>query len=93
MVETVFASIVGQLDAALIARLRRRAARNGRTVEDEVLDILRSALSSEADATGNLADAIRQRFAPLGGVDLPEAPREAIREPSGFDDETGGSGH
>lgn len=32
----------------------------------------------------NLAEAIRRRFAPLGGVDL-ELPREFIDEPSSFD--------
>jgi hypothetical protein len=32
----------------------------------------------------NLAAAIRVRFAPLGGVDLPEVPREPMREPPDF---------
>ncbi|MGK9166568.1 plasmid stabilization protein [Inquilinus limosus] len=64
-----------------MARLHLRAARNGRAIDEEALDILRSALSRETDAVGNLPDAIRQRFAPLGGVDLPNMPREAIRKP------------
>ncbi|TSD86954.1 plasmid stabilization protein [Mycobacterium sp. KBS0706] len=75
-----------------MVRLRRRAARNGHSVEDEARDILRSVLSQDAGGTVNLADAIRQRFATLGGVDLPEMPREAIREPPGFDDDTGDPG-
>jgi len=80
--EPVFASIaIGQLDAHLIVRLHLRAARNGRSIEEEAVDILQSALSREPDAAGNLADAIRQRFAPFGDVDLPDMPREAIREP------------
>ncbi|WP_342235145.1 FitA-like ribbon-helix-helix domain-containing protein [Inquilinus sp. OTU3971] len=77
--EPAFATIA--TDAHLLARLRRRAARNVRSIEEEALDILRSALSREPDGAGNLADAIRQRFAPFGGVDLPDMPREAIREP------------
>jgi len=86
-----FATIViRQPDAQLMAGLRRRAARNGHSIEDEARDILRSVLSQEAGGTVNLADAIRQRFAPLGGVDLPDMPREAIREPPGFDDDIGG---
>jgi len=32
----------------------------------------------------DLATAIRARFAPLGGVDLPEVPRESMREPPDF---------
>jgi len=35
----------------LIARLRRRAARHGRSAEAEVRDILRRALSSEDEAS------------------------------------------
>lgn len=47
-------------------------------MEDEVRDILRAALSAEAPAPPNLVQAIRARIAPLGGVELPEVPREAI---------------
>jgi antitoxin FitA len=40
---------VRNLDEDLIARLRRRAARHGRSAEAEVRDILQRALSSEAE--------------------------------------------
>ncbi len=40
---------VRNLDDDLLARLKRRAARNGRSAEAEVRDILRHALSDEAD--------------------------------------------
>ncbi|WP_395672665.1 FitA-like ribbon-helix-helix domain-containing protein [Inquilinus sp.] len=87
--EPAFASItLRQLDTQLVARLHLRAARNGRSIEEEVLSILRSALSEESG--GSLADAIRQRFAPLGSVDLPEMSRESTREPPDFDDDAGG---
>ncbi len=40
---------VRSLDDGLIARLRRRAARHGRSAEAEVRDILRRALGEEAE--------------------------------------------
>ena len=55
-------------------------------MEDEARDILRSALSREPTPQGNLAGAIRARFAPLGGVDLPAVPRDPMRPPPTFDE-------
>ncbi|MDA0368901.1 MAG: Arc family DNA-binding protein [Proteobacteria bacterium] len=40
---------VRNLDNDLLARLKRRAARHGRSVEAEVREVLRQALSDEAD--------------------------------------------
>ena len=42
---------VRNLDDDLVARLKRRAARHGRSAEAEHREILRQALSSETDAT------------------------------------------
>jgi plasmid stability protein len=75
---------IRNLDEPLKARLRVRAATHGRSMEDEARDILRSALNREPVPAANLAAAIRARFAPLGGVDLPEVPREPMREPPNF---------
>mgnify|MGYP001151983801 CR=1 FL=1 len=47
--KTMAAISVRNLDDDLLARLKRRAARHGRSTEAEVRDILRHALSSEAD--------------------------------------------
>ncbi|HEX2887267.1 FitA-like ribbon-helix-helix domain-containing protein [Vineibacter terrae] len=77
---------IRNLDEPLKARLRVQAAMHGRSMEDEARDILRTALNREPVPPGNLAAAIRARFAPLGGVDLPEAPREPMREPPAFDE-------
>lgn len=67
-------------------RLRVRAAHNGRSMEAEARAILHGALGEEPPAVeGNLADKIRARFAPLGGVELPEIPREPMREPPKFE--------
>lgn len=77
---------IRDLDDGLKSRLRVRAAVNGRSMEDEARDILRSALSREPTHQGDLAAAIRARFAPLGGVDLPPPPRDAMRPPPTFDE-------
>jgi plasmid stability protein len=75
---------IRNLDDALKARLRVQAAVHGRSMEDEARDILRVALNTEPGPPANLAAAIRARLAPLGGVDLPEVPREPMREPPDF---------
>ena len=74
---------IRNLDDPLKSRLRLQAAVHGRSIEDEARDILRSSLKQEVPPPGNRTDTIRARFAPLGGFDLPEVPREPMREPPG----------
>jgi plasmid stability protein len=50
-------------------------------MEEEARVILRSVLCEEQGPPGDLAAAIRRRFAIVGGVELPAVPRDAIREP------------
>jgi plasmid stability protein len=76
---------IRNLDEPLKARLRVQAAVHGRSMEDEVRDILRAALNREPGLPANLAAAIRARFAPLGGVELPVVPREPMRDPIDFE--------
>ena len=62
-------------------RLRLRAARNGRSMEQEARDLLETELARADAEPENLGEAIRRRFAPLGGVDLKIPPRRGtIRE-------------
>ncbi|GGC03629.1 plasmid stabilization protein [Novosphingobium endophyticum] len=70
---------IRNIDDAIKNRLRLRAAMHGRSMEDEARDILRSALSTEIPRPRNLGQAIHDRFGALGGVDLPDVPRESIR--------------
>jgi plasmid stability protein len=77
---------IRNLDEPLKARLRIQAAVHGRSMEDEARNILRASLNREPTLRSNLAVAIRARFAPLGGVDLPSAPREPMRAPPAFDE-------
>ena len=72
---------VRNLDDDIKRRLRVRAAENGRSMEQEARDILRSALEQEPAADFDLASAIRARFAPLGGAELDLPPREPVPEP------------
>lgn len=75
---------IRNLDEPLKVRLRVQAAFHGRSMEDEARDILRTALNREPSSSANLATAIRSRFGALGGVDLPDMPREPMREPPDF---------
>jgi antitoxin FitA len=62
-------------------RLRIRAARNGRSMEQEARELLETGLARADSEPENLGEAIRRRFAPLGGVDLKIPPRRGrIRE-------------
>jgi plasmid stability protein len=70
---------IRNLDEALKGLLRIRAAQHGRSMEEEARDILRIALSESKAPAKDLATTIRDRFAPFGGVDLPELSRPPIR--------------
>jgi plasmid stability protein len=75
---------IRNIDEALKKRLRVRAASHGKSMEEEARDILRAALSVEQRRLGNLGETIHARFAPLGGVNLPDTPRDPIRDPVEF---------
>lgn len=66
---------VRDLRADVAARLKVRAARNGRSMEAEVRAILTEAVDEGAPDRPNLAQAIRARFAAVGGVELQIPPR------------------
>jgi plasmid stability protein len=75
---------IRNLDDTLKRKLRLRAAHRNHSMEDEVRDILRAALAQERAPPENLADAMRRRIDPLGGIDLSLPPRAAMREPPDF---------
>ncbi len=78
--------LIRRVDERLKRKLRLRAAKHGRSMEDEARDILKSALGKEAQPPRNLYDAIRARIEPLGGVDLPSFPDGPMPDPPKFDD-------
>lgn len=70
------------IDPTLAERLQQRASANGRTIEAEITAILESALMPESVPNEpDLATAIQQHFAEVGGFELPEILREPIRNP------------
>lgn len=62
------------LDPVVKAKLRTRAAENGRSMEEEARQILRHAVLAEP-ARG-LGSRIHERFVDIGGVDLPGPGRD-----------------
>jgi antitoxin FitA len=81
---------IRQLDENIKSRLRVRAAHHGRSMEEEAREILRTALNAAPAVKGNLADRIRQRFAPFGGVELKLPRRDPIRKPPDFTQDRSG---
>jgi plasmid stability protein len=74
--------IIQDLDDELLTRLRQRAARHGRSPEEEATTILGAALEEEKPAPeGDLATRIQRRFAGLGDVILDLPDRQVPREP------------
>ena len=76
--------VIRKLDDRIKSRLRVRAAEHGRSMEEEAREILRSALSQSKAPQENIAEAIRRRFKPFGGVELPAIERDAPRRPPDF---------
>ncbi len=76
---------IRNIDVRLKERLRVRAARHGHSMEAELRDILRQTLTEDSAGEVNLAEAIRRRFAPFGGVELELPSRDADHEPPSFE--------
>jgi plasmid stability protein len=77
--------VVRNIEESVKSRLRRRAARRGRSMEEEVRDILRDAVKEEESSAGGLGTAISSRFRNLGTkFEIPELRGHKIR-PVSFD--------
>jgi plasmid stability protein len=77
---------IRKLDDSVKAKLRVRAAENGRSMEEEARAILEAGVA-KPDASAaklNMAARIRGRFGPLGGVALNIPPRTVSRPPVDF---------
>jgi plasmid stability protein len=73
--------IIRRLEDSLKSRLRVRAAQHGRSMEEAAREILRAGLAGEPARKLNLAQAIRRRIDPLGGVELALPSRGPVRRP------------
>ena len=75
--------VVRNIESAVKDRLQRRARRHGRSMEEEVRDILRGAAHEEEDEpAGGLGTEIAGLFARVGlEADIPELRGQRIRPP------------
>jgi plasmid stability protein len=72
--------IVRQLEEEIKTRLKRRAARAGRSMEEEVRHILRNAVKQGGAAAPRLGSRIAARFSRAGfTADLPELRGQPVR--------------
>jgi plasmid stability protein len=71
---------IRNLDHELKAKLRLRAAGHGLSMEEEARRLLRRVLTQEELAMG-LGSRITNRFAEVGGAELPLAARSLPRQP------------
>ena len=77
--------VVRNIETEVKARLQRRATRHGRSMEEEVRDILRDAVKVEDVSAGGLGTEISSLFAKVGlETDIPELPGYTI-DPASFD--------
>jgi antitoxin FitA len=83
-IESMATLTIRQLDEKTKTRLRVRAAHHGRSMEEEAREILRSALTASSPGKGDLAEAIRRRFAVFGGLEFELPQRDAMRHAPNF---------
>ena len=58
--------VVRNLEEPVKARLRQRARRHGRSMEEEIRDILRNAVKAAGSDAAPLGSRLRHRFAAIG---------------------------
>lgn len=78
---------IRNLDDRVKSKIRMRAAKHGRSMEEEARRLLTVAVQRPASAASDevgLGTAIRRRFASLGSVKLEALPRETMRKPPKF---------
>jgi len=74
--------VVRNIENSVKLRLQRRARRNGRSMEEEVRDILRSAVTEEDVPPGALGTQISALFVKVGlDSDIPELRGHLLKPP------------
>ena len=78
--------VVRNIENGVKVRLQRRARQNGRSMEEEVRDILRNAVNEQEVPAGGLGTEISGLFANAGlEFDIPELRGHAIK-PASFEE-------
>lgn len=77
--------VVRNIETEIKSRLQRRAKRNGRSMEEEVRDILRNAAKEDDTPVRGLGTEIASLFTKIGlEADIPELRGHGIK-PTSFD--------
>ena len=76
---------VRNLDESVKNSLRVRAARNGRSMEEEVRQILQNIVAPEQAGQMSFAERVNSRFAGLDVDSLPIPARQPARKPPDID--------
>jgi plasmid stability protein len=76
---------IRNIDESLKRTLRLRAARNGRSMEEEARQLLRQCLTEDRQ-DGGLGSRIAGRWGAVGGVELPGRRQSMPRTPPGMSD-------
>lgn len=77
--------LIRNLDDGIYARLKARAANQGRSMEEEARQVLRGVLEADPVAVDeDLWTAMRKIFEPLGGVELDVVRQSVSRPPPDF---------
>ena len=75
--------VVRNLESGVKTKLQRRAKRHGRSMEEEVREILRNAVHEEEVRAGGLGTEIAALFAKAGlTTDIPELRGHTIKPPN-----------
>jgi plasmid stability protein len=70
IIDSMASITIRRLPETTKRKLRLRAARNGRSMQQEARELLEAGLAQPDPPPIDLGEAIRRRFAPFGGVDL-----------------------
>lgn len=77
--------VVRNIEAEVKSRMQRRAKRHGRSMEEEVREILRNAAKEEDTPVGGLGTEIASLFTKIGlDADIPELRGHEVK-PAPFD--------
>ncbi|MCF4967819.1 FitA-like ribbon-helix-helix domain-containing protein [Nostoc sp. CMAA1605] len=76
---------ISNLDENIKNILQQQAEKNGRSVEAEIKEILRIALTENQQHPINIVTMLEKRFAHLGEFEISEIQREAIRPIPNFE--------
>jgi antitoxin FitA len=75
--------VIRQIPESVKTKLKERAARHGRSMEEEVRSILKAAAAEQEEEGPNFLQALHEAFAPFGGFEF-ERIQEPVREPPDF---------